>query len=70
MIKICRLPTVVRKTGISKTSIYRQIGKSEFPAPFRLSPACVGWLEADVDGWIIARREGRRWTAGECGARQ
>lgn len=52
---ILRLPDVKKCTGLSRSTIYAKLGKSEFPAPIVLGPRCVGWLEAEVQAWIAER---------------
>ena len=54
-IAIYRLPTVLQVTGLSKATIYRLLGRGEFPPRVQLSPRCVGWRAADVDAWLEER---------------
>lgn len=56
--RIIRLWAVMDKTGLSKTSIYRlsKDPESGFPPQVRLSKACVGWIEDEVEQWIHSRR--------------
>jgi prophage regulatory protein len=55
---VLRLPTVRVRTGLSRSTIYLRISRSEFPAPVSLGGRAVGWLESDVDAWIssLSRR--------------
>ncbi|WP_010322919.1 helix-turn-helix transcriptional regulator [Marinobacterium stanieri] len=46
---------VEQLTSMSRTSIYRMMGKSEFPKQVRLSPSRVGWLAEDIDNWLQQR---------------
>ena len=41
-----RLRDVIGKTSLSKTTIYRKIGKNEFPKPVVITEACVRWRES------------------------
>jgi prophage regulatory protein len=50
-----RRPAVEAKAGISKTNLYSQIANGTFPAPIKLGPKAVGWLETDIDEWIAGR---------------
>lgn len=52
---ILRLNSVVAKTGLSRTSIYR-LTEHGFPKPIKLGPNSVGWLASDIDEWIMARK--------------
>tara|TARA_R110002073_G_scaffold331785_1_gene516979 strand:- start:1044 stop:1271 length:228 start_codon:yes stop_codon:yes gene_type:complete len=57
---ILRLPRVKERTGLSRSSIYLRISKGEFPAPISLGSRAVGWLEEDVDTWLLQRVEAAR----------
>lgn len=50
-----RVPEVKRRTGLSRTTIWRLVRAKEFPRPHRLSRNAVGWYEDDVDRWLAAR---------------
>jgi len=52
---ILRRPQVQARTGLSRSSIYQYIQDGHFPAPVRLGPRAVGWLESDVNAWILGR---------------
>lgn len=52
---VLRLPGVVTKTGLSRSSIYAAIGKNEFPGSIPLGARAVGWLEADIEAWLESR---------------
>lgn len=53
--RILRLPEVQKVTGLSRSSIYRQVAAEQFPAPVRLSSNSIGWRDTDIDDWISAR---------------
>jgi prophage regulatory protein len=58
---LLRLPEVIRRTGLSRSMIYLLQAESKFPRSIAISERAVGWLEADVDGFIEARvTESRR----------
>jgi prophage regulatory protein len=52
---VIRLPGVVAKTGLSRSSIYAAIGKNQFPTSIPLGARAVGWLESDIDAWLESR---------------
>ena len=52
---ILRLPIVMAKVGLARSSIYARISAGEFPKPINLGPRSVGWLEAEIDQWIEDR---------------
>ena len=47
-----RIQKVLDKTGLSRTQIYRLIGRGLFPRPHHLSERIVAWDAADVDAWL------------------
>ena len=53
--KLLRIRRVLERTGLSKTSLYRQIGESGFPRPIQLTENTVAWREREVDEWIESR---------------
>jgi prophage regulatory protein len=44
-------------TGLSPATVYRMIARGEFPRPVKLGLQAVGWMRADVDAWLNARRD-------------
>ena len=50
-----RMPTVMRMTGLGRSTIYRLIADHKFPSPVRLGPRAVAWRRADLDQWSEAR---------------
>ena len=57
---IWRLPVVMARTGLGRSSIYDKIGKDEFPPPINLGPRAVGWLADEVEEWIQGRIDASR----------
>lgn len=57
--KILRLPDVKARTGLSRSTIYALIGQNKFPHHIPLGMRCVGWLESEIDEWIVARAASR-----------
>lgn len=53
--KICRLPDVVARTGLSRSTIYELISRDEFPPQISLGRRSVGWLESEIQDWINDR---------------
>lgn len=53
---ILRLPAVMSRTGLKKSTIYAGIKAKSFPQPVKLG-AASGWLEHEVEAWV-ARRDG------------
>ncbi|MDU0957406.1 MAG: AlpA family phage regulatory protein [Bradyrhizobium sp.] len=50
--RIVRLKTVLARTGLSRSTIYRKIGEGSFPAQLRISVNGAGWRESDIDRWV------------------
>jgi integrase/predicted DNA-binding transcriptional regulator AlpA len=50
-----RLPAVMKRTGLSRSSIYAYIQKRKFPAPIKIGERSVGWLENEILKWIDSR---------------
>lgn len=50
--RVLRLPAVLARTGLSRSTIHRRLAEGRFPKPVALGPRAVGWIEAEVDQWI------------------
>lgn len=53
--KILRLPQVMARVGLKKSAIYKMIANKEFPAQMKLGAHASGWLESDIQKWILKR---------------
>ncbi len=61
--RILRLRTVLDRTGLSRSTLYRKINEGTFPRQLRISVNGAGWREAEVDRWVadpVAYRAGER----------
>ena len=58
-VQVIRHAQVCKKLQVSSAKLFDMIARSQFPKPFRLIPGgrAVGWLEQDVDRWIIDRKD-------------
>lgn len=56
-IQILRLPVVKLKTGFSRSQIYRLMEEEDDPFPRQvvLSDRLVGWIEEEIDRWLLRR---------------
>ena len=54
---VLRLALVIKRTGLSRSSIYSAVKQGTFPAQISLGPRAVGWLESSIDDWIQSRIE-------------
>ena len=50
--RIIRLKTVLARTGLSRSTIYRKIAEGSFPAQINISAHGTGWRESDINRWI------------------
>ena len=50
--RIIRSRTVLARTGLSRSTMYRKIAEGTFPAQIRISVNGAGWRESDIDRWI------------------
>ena len=53
--KLCRLPEVIARTGLTRSTIYELMLKDEFPSQVRLAGRTVGWVESEIEDWIDSR---------------
>ena len=50
--RIIRLKTVLDRTGLSRSTIYRKIAEGTFPSQVKISIHGAGWHESVVNRWI------------------
>jgi prophage regulatory protein len=50
--RILRLKTVLTRTGLSRSTLYRKIREGSFPAQVQISVHGAGWHESAVNRWI------------------
>ena len=53
--RILRLPEVMMRTGLKRSTIYLRISEGTFPKQIHLSLRSSGWLESEVNVWIASR---------------
>ena len=56
-LSILRLPDVMKRTGLSRSTIYGAVQAQAFPRQVRLTARCVGWLERDVNAWLLTKKQ-------------
>ena len=54
-VRFLRLPEVIARTGLSRSTIYVRLDEGRFPRPVSLGGRAVGWIESEVDEWIRER---------------
>lgn len=50
--RILRLPTVMARTGLSRSTLYRKMSSGSFPKNVTISARCTGWRESAVNIWM------------------
>ena len=61
-VKVLRIAAVVNKLGIARSTIYDWLNAKSprhdpaFPKPYSLGKQSVGWLESELDDWVLQRR--------------
>ena len=56
---VLRLPNVMARIGLSRSTIYHLMSRGAFPAPIRLGVRAVGWRESDLADWLAQRQSAR-----------
>lgn len=58
-LRVIRHNHVCTKLQISSAKLFDMVARGHFPKPFTLIPGgrAVGWLESDVDAYILARKQ-------------
>ena len=57
--RIIRLKEVIDSTGLSRSTIYKYISEGSFPKSLDLGGRAVGWLESEIQDWIMVKVEER-----------
>ncbi|MEC8810418.1 MAG: AlpA family phage regulatory protein [Pseudomonadota bacterium] len=61
MALILRLHQVISETGLSRSSIYRQIQAGKFPPPIKISDRSSGWDFNEIQRWKEIRTNREPW---------
>lgn len=57
---ILRLPTVMARVGLSRSTVYLRISQGTFPPPISLGNRAVGWIEGEINDWLNQQIESSR----------
>jgi prophage regulatory protein len=52
---LVRLNTVIRMTGLGRSTIYRLMAEDKFPRPVRIAKRAVAWRRIDLELWSAGR---------------
>jgi len=55
MQKILRLPQVIERTSLRRSTIYEMMNTGRFPKPVKLNLRCNGWIENEISDWLASR---------------
>ena len=50
--RILRINTVLDRTGLSRSTLYRKIQQGTFPKQMVISTRCTGWRASAVTEWM------------------
>lgn len=50
--RMLRIKTVLERTGLSRSTLYRKIDDGQFPRQIPISTRCVAWRESAVNAWL------------------
>lgn len=50
--RILRLKSVLTRTGLTRSTLYRKIEQGSFPRQIKISERCVGWRQSAIDEWM------------------
>jgi prophage regulatory protein len=50
--RILRIKTVLERTGLSRSTLYRRIESGTFPRQIKIAERCAGWRESAVKEWL------------------
>ena len=57
--RIIRLSEVLANTGLARSTVYKYVAEGCFPKPVSLGDRAVGWVESEVQDWVLSRIEER-----------
>lgn len=65
---LIRLPAVIARTGLARSTIYLRMKEGTFPLAIGLGGTrAIGWVESDIDRWVDERIKHARWAVSMTG---
>ena len=57
-VQVLRHAEVKKRLKVSSAKLFDMVAKGQFHKPFKIVPGgrAVGWLESDVDEWVLDRK--------------
>lgn len=50
--RFLRLTTVIARTGLSRSTVYRKMELGTFPRQVKIAERCAAWRESAVNDWM------------------
>ena len=50
--RILRINTVLERTGLTRSTLYRKIERGEYPRQVKIAQRCAGWRESAIADWM------------------
>ena len=50
--RILRMPGVLARTGLSRSTLYRKLAAGTFPKQIQISERCIGWSDTAISAWL------------------
>lgn len=63
--QILRLPAVLQRTGLGRSTLFAKIAAKQFPRQIKLGPRASGWDAEEVDAWIKQCKAASRLAEGD-----
>lgn len=60
---LLRLPAVLGRVPLSRSSLYAEMAAGRFPKPVKLSDRIVAWPAEEVEAWMEERKSARQAAA-------
>lgn len=60
MAQILKIDELESRLQMTRGAIYKLIKEGTFPAPVQLLKRASGWIESEVDEWVMSRPRGVR----------
>ena len=57
--KLMRLPQVLDRYPVSRSTLYKQIKQGVFPKPVQISDKSVAWIESEISRILDAKIQGQ-----------
>ncbi len=53
--RLLRIREVIARTGRTRSRIYDDMSKGDFPQPVKIGGQAIAFVEAEVEAWIAAK---------------